>query len=69
MASASQVGGGVVSATATINKVREVGSPADQMEALLIAYRLSSNQEAFALALIGDLVCSARNKRPGLQKS
>lgn len=48
------------SATAIVNKTLKVGSPAQQMEALMASFRLSSDKDAFALALVGELVGLAR---------
>lgn len=51
------------SATAIVNRTLKVGSPADQMEALMASFRLSGDKESFVLALIGELVGLARKSR------
>lgn len=62
MADASQVSRAAASATASINQTLKVGSPGDQMEALLRAYRLTHDREAFVMALVGELVGASRRR-------
>lgn len=60
MLSGVQVNRAAASASATINETLKVGRPGDQMEALMMSFRLSRDKEAFALALVGELVGRAR---------